>query len=112
MSRRNRRYGSASYSSHYDRGYAYTLGRRDAHWRADMRQRRVRYIRGLICGPAGRSMLLVMIVVAMMLSLMAWQGVIPLSTAVIAFVPAVIVVGLLLKAVFFLVEVLSFLGFT
>lgn len=29
---------------HYDRGYQYTLGRRDAHWKADRRQRRARYL--------------------------------------------------------------------
>lgn len=112
MSHGNRRYGSGRNSSHYGRGYAYTSGRRDAHWHANVRQRRVRYLRGLICGPAGRSMLAAMTFVAVMLGLMTWQGVIPLSTAVAAFLPAALSTFLVWKLASFLVRVLSYFMFT
>ena len=107
-----RRHNNARYSRHYNRGYAYTLGRREAHWKMNVRQRRMRFLRRILTGREAIILYVIMAMLALALALPVWEGLIPVSSALLVFFPLVLLIYLGQRFGYYVVEALSFFMFS
>ncbi len=105
MVNRVRRYRN---SRHYQRGYGYTLGRREAHWEMDVRRRRIQFLRRILCSSEAIILYFLMILVGAFLAMFWWEGIVTLPVVLLIYFPLVFAGYLLLRFSEILIKALSF----